>query len=78
MLEKKIHPAYNIVYKNFVDEDATLVSYYVGNKSIFNTGLKTILDLEAGYDSQFSKLKSYTVCSSTKYSSLLNLSSACK
>lgn len=78
MLEKKILPAYNIVYKNFTPENTTLVSYNVWNKSIFENGLKPVLDLEAGYDSKFSELKSYTICSATKYSSLLNLSSSCK
>ena len=78
MLEKKILPAYNIVYKNFLHDEANLVSYNVGNKSIFDTELKHILDLESWYDSRFSQLRSYLVCSATKYSSLINLSSSCK
>jgi len=47
MLEKKIHPNYNIVYKNFVDEDAFLVSYDVGSKDIFDTQLEYILNMES-------------------------------
>ncbi len=78
MLEKKILPQYNITYSNFISDTATLVSYDVGNTDLFETKMKNILDLEGGYDTQFAKMKSFIVCSSTKQQTLLNLSSPCK
>jgi len=78
MWEKKILPQYNIVYKNFGEEDALLVSYNVGNNSLFHKEVWHILDLTSGYEEKFSVFKDFTTCVITKQTSLLNLSSPCK
>lgn len=78
MLEKKILPEYNIVYKNFITEDTQLVSYDSWNKYLFDMEVKNILDMKSGYDKRFSDMRSFVVCSVTKQETLLNLSSPCK
>ncbi len=78
MSEKKILPNYNIVYKNFVEQWDVLVSFDVWNKNLYDTGLKSILDLESWYDQKFNELSSYITCSSTKQKTFLNLSSPCR
>lgn len=77
-LEKKILPAYNVVYKNFIHDEADFVSYDLGNKAMFDTNMRPILDIESGYDKKFSDFRSFLICSTTKSTSLLNLSSSCK
>ena len=78
MSEKKILPGYNIIYKNFISDDSQLVSYDVWNKNIYDSSLSNILDMDSWYDQRFKELSSYIICSSTKQSTLLNLSSPCK
>lgn len=78
MSEKKILSEYNVVYKNFVSEDSQLVSYDVGNRNMYDLELTHILDMDSWYDQSFNELSSYITCSSTKQSTLLNLSSPCK
>lgn len=77
-LEKKIYPDYNIVYKNFISQDTELLSFNVWNKALFNDAIDEVLSLDSGSEQRFERLKSYIICSSTKYSSLLNLSSPCR
>jgi len=77
-LEKKIYPNYNIVYKNFISDDTELVSFNMWNRILFNQTIDEVLSLDTWNEERFSKLKSYIVCNSTKYSSLLNLSSPCR
>ncbi len=78
LLEKKILPKYNIIYKNFIDQTATQISFDYGDTRLYEDGLKIILDQSSGYDSLFESLKSYVTCTSTKQTTLLNLSSPCK
>ena len=78
MLEKKILPEYNIVYKNFMDESTQLVSYNSWNKISFDREIKNIADMKFGHDEAFSDLRSFLICSTTKQQTLLNLSSPCR
>ncbi len=78
MLEKKIHPGYNIVYKNFVEEDMLPVSYDVWSRNTFYRELENILDMQSGQEWSFTDLSSFVVCSTAKHSTMLNLSSPCK
>lgn len=78
MMEKKIVSGYNIVYKNFIDEWAELVSYGVGNLRDYEKEIVRILDQELWQNEEFSNFSSKSICGTTKYSTLLNLSSPCK
>lgn len=78
MSEKKILSNYNIVYKNFLADGVNLVSFNTWNGPIFEREVKNLLDIESWSNERFKKLKSFLICSSTKYSTLLNLSSSCK
>ncbi|NDK09511.1 carbohydrate ABC transporter substrate-binding protein [Candidatus Gracilibacteria bacterium] len=78
ILERKILPEYNIIYKNFIDQTATQVSFDVGDVNIYNNRLREILDQQSGYETLFDSMKAYVVCTATKQTTLLNLSSPCK
>jgi len=77
LLEKKILPDYNIVYKNFIDSSTQIKTYQAWNLNMFDIWIKNILDMDSAYDERFSDMKSYIACSNTKSTSLLNLSSPC-
>jgi len=76
--EKKILPAYNIVYKNFLEEGSELVSFNVGNTELFRSESQNILDNEIGASDRIYELKNFIVCINDKQSTLQSLSSPCK
>ena len=77
--EKKVLPQYNIVYKNFVDADMSLVSYDLGDRSEFEKYLEKSLALWwSNAISEFTASRENIVCRTTKYTTLLNLSSPCE
>lgn len=76
-LERKILWDYNIIYKNFIPDISTHVSFNVGDRRLFSSEMNRILDAESWYDSRFETLKSFIVCTTTKHVTLLNLSSPC-
>lgn len=78
VLEQKIYPNYNIVYKNFIDTEADILSFDMWDKQFFTSEVKKIADMERGYETAFEKMRSYIVCSSQKIKTLLNISSSCK
>lgn len=75
--EKKVNANYNIIYKNFLDPDATLTSFSLENPGMFHRGLKPLFDEEAGVANNIAKLSHWMVCSNTKAQTLMNLSSSC-
>jgi hypothetical protein len=78
ILEKKIYPDFNIVYKDFINRDATLSSYNVWQKSIFESEISNILSLDDNHETLFERMRDFVVCSTTKTQTLSNLSSACR
>lgn len=78
VLEQKIYPDYNIVYKNFIHPDARNISFDTWDLHQFETSLWTVLEMDSGLERSFSQTQKYILCSSNKANSLLNLSSSCK
>ncbi len=77
-LEKKILPEYNIVYKNFLPENSEKVTFEVWDVPYFYSQTPYILDMENDYETVFLRMKEFIVCSVTKQTTLLNLSSPCR
>lgn len=76
-MEKKIYSDYNIVYKNFILENAEQISFDTGNDILYKQWLREILSESSGMAKSFEKMRSYITCSVTKYKDGLNLSSSC-
>ncbi len=76
--EKKIYPDFNIVYKDFINREATLSSYDVGQKSVFESQVSSILSLDDNHTTLFERMRDFIVCSTSKSQTLSNLSSACR
>ena len=76
--EKKILPAYNIVYNNFIIPTATLHSFDLSDRNYFMEHISQILDTPSKQSQNIETLKSYVICSTAKHQTFLNLSSPCK
>ncbi len=76
--EKKILPAYNIVYKNFLPEEGEVVTFNFGDIQLFESEIVSVLKQWPQADIAFADLRAYIRCSSMKHSSLMNLSNSCK
>jgi len=78
ILEKKINPNFNIVYKDFINRDVVLSSFNTGNRSMFEKSIIPILNLEENNDTIFEKIKDKIICSTNKSQNFTNLSSSCE
>ena len=78
MMEQKIHPDYNVVYKDFYDTTAIPVSFKTGDSVLYNTLMTTVLDGWDSAQSLFEIAKIKLICSSAKVTTLTNLSSSCQ
>ncbi len=78
MMEKKINPNYNIVYKNFLPDESEKRVFGVCDRAQFYSEVPHILDQESDYVESFSSLASRIICSATKSREFQNLSSPCK
>lgn len=76
--EKKVLSWYNVVYKNFLNDWSTLVSFGVWNSNIYNAETKNILDKDRNANEALFDLKNFLVCATNKQSTLTSLSSSCK
>jgi len=78
ILEKKINPNFNIVYKDFINRDATETSFNAGNRVMFESGINSVLSVDENNDALFESLKSRIICATNKATNFTNLSSSCK
>gem|GEM_PF-1015116 len=78
ILEKKIDPEFNIVYKDFINREATLSSFDSGSRVMFENISISTLNAEDNSDTLFEKEKTKIVCSTNKSLNLTNLSSSCE
>ncbi len=78
VLERKIDPDFNIVYKDFIRPGAEASSYDTGNLFLFERAIDmAVYDTDVS-DTVFEKQKWYIICSTNKSQNLINLSSSCK
>lgn len=61
--ERKVHPSFNVVYKNFLHQDAELISFKAQSYEQYTQGLRNIFDGNSAYDTQFEKLRAQIICS---------------
>jgi len=47
LLERKIYPDFNIVYKNFVSDDTQFMSFNVGDNILYREKLYDILEMDS-------------------------------
>jgi spermidine/putrescine-binding protein len=47
LLERKIYPDYNVVYKNFISDDTQLISFDVGDNILYKEYLYDILEMSS-------------------------------
>ena len=78
MLEKKINPNFNIVYKDFIERDAILSSFNTWSRNMFLSSVKYVLWLQENYADIFEKRKATIVCGVNKFTNFTNLSASCK
>lgn len=76
--EWKVHPSFNVVYRNFLWPETELISYNVENRYIYKDGLKTLLDRESWFDIAFQDLKSRILCAVKKYRDFTDISTDCR
>lgn len=77
-LEEKINKKYNVVLKDFYNNDFELSSFDRWIKSIFDNWVVPILDNSSNYEKEFTNFIANIVCKSHKFSDLKNLSSKCE
>jgi ABC-type glycerol-3-phosphate transport system substrate-binding protein len=78
MMEQKINPDYNIVYKDFFDANAIPVSFQTGDTTLYDSLMQSVLDAGESASTLFESSKQKLICTSNKISTLTNLSSSCK
>lgn len=76
--EQKVHPSFNIVYRNFLSPQTELISYSVENREIYKNWLETILQSENWFDTAFQGLKARILCSVKKYRDFTDISIQCR
>lgn len=77
-LEEKINKKYNVVLKDFYNNDFELASFDRWIKSIFDNWVIPILDNSSNYEIEFGNFISNLVCKTNKFSNLENLSRSCE
>lgn len=77
-LEKEILDWYNIVLKDFFNEDLELSSFDKWIKSIYDKEVVNILDNSSDYTNKFDSFRNYLICLKSKIINLENLSQDCK
>jgi hypothetical protein len=76
-LEDKILDEYSVTLGDFYNPDHLLQSFDVGVKNLFDREIVNILDTQSNYLDEFSDIQTSILCKSNKYTSLINLSTAC-
>jgi len=76
--EQKVHPNFNVVYRNFLSSPTELISYSVENREMYKNWLETILQSENWFDTAFQSLKARILCSTKKYRDFTDISIQCR
>ena len=76
--EQRVHPGFNVIYKNFISDQNELISFNIHNKQMFSRGIRSILEEENWFSLWFQILKSNILCSVKKYRDFENLSTPCR
>lgn len=77
-MNQKIHPEYNIILKNFYNNESILSSFDVWVKEIYEREIAEILDNPNDFLTLFEALRTRLHCTAQKLENLENLSASCQ